>query len=544
MLDSLINLPAAIPSLWRSLHAGKKRRTANSRNCFANVENLEDRQLLSAANSVVEHGGVPRIINGTTTTGFPAVGMTTFTPTTGTATQASGTLIASQWVLTTATASKGLTTAGGTASIVLNGNTYTVDAITIYPKYYAGSVDFRQDIALWHLSTPVTDVTPLTVSATPIAASSTATIVGFGGTGTGTTGTNGTFGTKQTGTTKIERVSASQLVWKIDGNATTDAAFAPNDIGAPVLKLVGSSYQVYGLGSYSSTATGKKGTSVNATRTDIYLGWIDDVLDRPHATVTATDDYINLPDTVGTGNRKFTLTTSSPSASVSAKFHQYGDVDVFKVVTAANGYISFGVTNTSPSSNLLDLKLELLAADGTTVLFTSDDVSQTNLNSEFASYLDAGSYYVRVSTYADSQKGSYTLTVKANYDNVSDTMGSAKSLTPSSIGAFSTDVFINTTSDVDWFKFKANKSGKYQFDFVHTNPSSFDPVIDVYNSSGTLLAHNDDIGGSGANQLDARVTVLGLVSGQTYYLKLSGYVSLVSGLGSTGLGKLTGKKIG
>src|SRR5258708_2058720 len=119
MLNALINLPASIPSLFRSLQAGKKRRTVISRNCFISVENLEARELLSAANSVTDHAGVPRIINGTTTSSFTAVGLGTFTPTTGAVVQSSGTLISTQWVLTTASASKGLSTTGGTANIVL-----------------------------------------------------------------------------------------------------------------------------------------------------------------------------------------------------------------------------------------------------------------------------------------------------------------------------------------------------------------------------------------------------------------------------------------
>ena len=69
MLDSFLNLPAVFPSLWSSLNAGKKRRAVVSRNCFMSVENLEARELLSAANAPVEHG-VPRIINGTTTSNF------------------------------------------------------------------------------------------------------------------------------------------------------------------------------------------------------------------------------------------------------------------------------------------------------------------------------------------------------------------------------------------------------------------------------------------------------------------------------------------
>ena len=543
MLDSLINLPAAIPSLWSSLHRGKKRRAVVSRNCFATVENLEARQLLSAANSVVEHGGVPRIINGTNTSSFTAVGLATYTSASAVVTQSSGTLIDSQWVLTTGSASKGLTalTGGASASIVLGGVTYTVDEIVTYPKYVAGGLDYRQDIALWHLTTPVSGaVVPLAVSTTPFVAGGTATLVGFGGIGNSTTGSDGTVGTKQSATTKVERVSPSQLVWKLD---TTEGNFAPNDIGAPVLKLVGSTYQVFGLGTAHSTTTGAKGSTTYSTRTDLYVGWINNTLDRAHPTTAATDDYINTADTVGTTNRKITLNASTSTADFGGKFHQYGDIDVFKVVTQLNGYATFNLVNSTPSGQLLDLKLELLTDDGETVLFTSDDISASNLNSQIGTYLAVGTYYVRVSTYANSQKGAYRLTIKDNFDNVGDTLATAKSLTPSSLGAISTDVYINTTSDIDWFKFKANKSGKFQFDFTHTNPAAFDPVLEVFTAAGVSLGQNDDIGGVGANRLDARVTVNGLVSGTTYYVKLSGYVNALTGLGSTGLGKLAIRKI-
>lgn len=536
MLDSLLNLPTVIPNLWHSLHAGKKRRTAASRNCFLQVEGLEARELLSATNGG-EHGGVPRIINGTTTTNFTAVGALTFTPAVGTATQSTGTLIDSQWVLTSASASKGLTVgAGNTATVVLGGVTYNVDQVVNYPKYYAGSIDFKQDIALWHLTTAVdASITPLDFSRTPGVAKATVTLVGFGGTGTGTTGTDNIYGTKQFATTKIERVSASQLIWKLDSN--TEGTTSPTgDIGGPVLKLSNGVYTILGVASYHTTAAAKIGDTSYSTRVDLYAGWIDDVLGQDHPTTTVLDDYIDTADTVGTTNRKFTFTTTAYSADFGGKFHQYGDVDVFKVVTMANGYATFDLKNYAPSSQLLDVKLEILASDGTTVLQTSDDTSASNLNSYIGTYLDAGTYFVRVSTYADSQKGSYRLTMKDNFDNVGDTALTAKTLSPNSIGTVSSDIYMNSSTDVDWIKFKANVSGKFQFDFAHTNPGSFDPMIAVYAADGTtLLASNDDI--SLPTNLDARVTLTNIVSGTYYYVKLSGYA------GSTGLGKLTVKKV-
>lgn len=530
MFESLKNLPAAFPSFFRSLKAGQKRRQAAVRHGFAAIEGLEARELLSAANGH-EHG-VPRIINGTTTSNFTAVGQLTFTPTGAAAVQSTGTLIDTQWVLTAATASKGLTLTGGTASVVLGGTTYTVDQIVNYPKYAANGLDYRQDIALWHLSTAVNaSIVPLNVSATPATSGNTVTLVGFGGTGTGTTGSNHILGTKQTANTKVERISQTQLVWKLDNN--NEGTTADGDIGSPVLKQVGGVYQIFGVSAAHSTTTYKTGDLSYSTRTDVYTGWIEDVLGRAHTT-TGTDDYSNLPDLEGTGNRRFTFSSSTPYFDFGGKFENYGDVDVFKLVTQADGYMTLDLKNYGTTS-LLDTKLELLAADGTTVLATSDDLAATNLNSSIGTFLATGTYFVRVSAYNNEGKGSWRLTMRDNFDNVGDDAANAKTLTLNSISSVSADVYMNTTTDVDYFKFKANKTGTYQFDFSHTNPALFDPMIEVFNATGTSLGSNDDI--SLGVVLDARMTLTGITSGQYYYLKLTGFH------GSVGLGKLSIRKI-
>ncbi len=428
MLDSLINLPAFIPSLWRSLQAGKKRRTTISRTCFASVEDLEVRQLLSAANGNPERGGVPRIVNGTTTTDFAAVGALTFTPTIGSAVQSTGTLITSEWVLTSASASKGLTQTGGTATVILGGVTYTVDQIVTYPKYNASSVDYRQDIALWHVTTTVDPlIVPLEISYTKAVVGNTMTLVGFGKTGDGTTGATGAYGTKQTATTKLQAVTGTQLTYKLDNNL--EGITAAGDQGGPLLYSVNGDLKIFGVVSGQSTTTSKIGTTAYNTRVDLYGGWIDDTIGIDHPIVATVDDYVDTADIVGSTNRLFNVTTTTNSFSFRGKLSQFGDVDVFKVVTAADGLATLNLTNYAPTSGLLDTKLEILAADGETVLFTKDDNSATDLSSKLQTNLTAGTYFVRVSTYANAGKGEYNLSMTSEFAAVSNPNSNASSFT-------------------------------------------------------------------------------------------------------------------
>lgn len=534
MFNVLFNLPHAIPSLLSSLHRGKKRRVALPRHCCSSVEDLEARQLLSAANSVSDHAGVPRIINGTTTSSFTAVGQLTYTPTGGTAVGSTGTLIATQWVLTSATASQGLTTTGGAATVILGGVTYTVDQIVIYPKYNSTSIELKQDLALWHLTAAVPGtITPLAYTYTKPSANSTVTLVGFGLTGTGTTGaTAGTYGTKQTATTKLERVSPSILAWKLDSNS--EGTTAAGDNGSPILKNVSGVYTVVGIAAGHSTSTQKIGDLAYNTRVDLYAGWIDNTISRAHPAVTAVDDFIDTADTVGTTNRTFNLSSTATSFSVKGKLTQYGDVDVFKVVAATSGFATFTVTNNLASSQLFDTKLELLASNGTTVLFTTDDNTTTDFTSQFSTVLAAGTYFVRVSSYSNAFKGEYTLGGKVLLDNVGDTTGTAKTLTGTSLGVFSADVVINTTTDVDYYKITLTKTGTYQFDFTKKNPGTLDPTISVYTSAGVLIDTNDDYSSGIKN---SRLVLDGLTSGTVLYVKVSG----VSG--SVGLGQFSARKI-
>jgi hypothetical protein len=465
-------------------------------------------------------------------TDVTAVGQITYTPVTGAAIYSTGTLVGDQWVMTSASASKGLTT--GTGTFIIGGVTYTADEIHVYPKYNAASSgDYRQDIALWHLTAAVnSSIVPLAISTTPAAAGSTVTLAGFGSTAVGSSGL--VLGALQTENRKVDRISPAQLVWKL--NTSLELTTAAGDTGGAVLQSVGGVYQVVGIASTNVTTASKVGDTALNTRADVYIGWIDDVLSRTHAVLSTSDDNANQPDVISGVNKTSTLTVLKPTVQVTGNLENYGDVDVFKVVVAANGVVDLAVASLSPGTVLLDTNLTLIAADGTTVLATATDINPTaDLGSEINTYLTAGTYYVAVSGYANEAVGSYRLTLTANYDTGADTALTAKSLTPNSIGTVAAADYINTPTDVDFFKFVANKTGKFEFDFTNTNPSALDPVIEVFAADGTTsLGSNDNL--SSTNH-DARVTLTTITSGTTYYVKLS------SAGESTGLGQLTVKKV-
>jgi hypothetical protein len=462
-----------------------------------------------------------------------AIGQLTFTPTEGAAVFSTGALVDTQWILTAASASKGLTETGGTATVILGGVTYIVDNIEIYSKYSANSGgDYKQDLALWHITEAVPGtIAPLSIAATPAVAGKTVTLAGFGG--TALVEGEVVYDTLQSGTNKVDRVSPATLVWKLE--AAVELSTAAGDAGGAVLRAVGSTLEIVGIASpVSATTASAIGQFTYNLRTDLYLGWIEDTLERAHAVVSGADDFADEADTVGTSNKTFTFTTIKPTFEALGKLGTYGDVDVFKVIVAANGIMEFDLKSQSPTTQFLDTYLEILDSEGE-VLLTSDDVGASDLGSHITTYLAAGTYFARVSGFANQQKGTYRLTMTDNFDNVDGDAEGAKILTPNSIGTITTEVVINEPLDVDYFTFTAGADGKYQFDFEKASNSDLDGEIEVFDADGNSLAFNDDFNAPNRN---ARVTVTGITEGSVYFVKLNGY------LNSVGIGKLTIRRTG
>jgi hypothetical protein len=76
---------------------------------------------------------------------------------------------------------------------------------------------------------------------------------------------------------------------------------------------------------------------------------------------------------------------------------------------------------------------------------------------------------------------------------------------------------INNSTDLDYFKIVTTKSG-YLTIRVNALGGGLDPMVKVFNSSGRLVAQNDDYGGS----LNSRVQIK-VSAGKTYYIEAKGF---------------------
>ena len=101
---------------------------------------------------------------------------------------------------------------------------------------------------------------------------------------------------------------------------------------------------------------------------------------------------------------------------------------------------------------------------------------------------------------------SFSLELESN-----NTMGTADNITLSSGRRGS----ISTSTDIDWYKFTPSNSGKYRFDLINI-PQGEDYDLYLYDANGSLIAQS----GSTCNN---EFIVKALISGTTYYLKVSGF---------------------
>jgi hypothetical protein len=203
-------------------------------------------------------------------------------PSSGGGVYGSGALIANNYVLTAAHVTS---LAGPTWDFKLNGTTYR-GAWSQDPNWTTG--DFDHDIAVVRLKELVLDVTPASPYTGIAELTRTATIVGYGLTGTGLTGhVAGTAGTKRAGNNTIDSVSAYTMA--ADFDSPTDANVnamgsgtplnleymaAPGDSGGPVFINLGG-IRIAGITTGLSGAA-KYGDTVTMTRVSAFKTWITD----------------------------------------------------------------------------------------------------------------------------------------------------------------------------------------------------------------------------------------------------------------------------
>ncbi len=110
--------------------------------------------------------------------------------------------------------------------VLRGGQEYRTTKVYVHPNYNPNRLgqDGANDIAIYKLDRPVTNVTPTPINRTAPAVGQLLTLVGFGGGGTGTTGHTGDYGTKRVGTTPIDQVTAQTIFWNFDNNNESNTA--------------------------------------------------------------------------------------------------------------------------------------------------------------------------------------------------------------------------------------------------------------------------------------------------------------------------------
>ena len=293
-------------SSWQKLWTGHGRRRQielAQAGRFAPAETFEPRVVLSAV-SVSQSGAVQlhqqselavsaRIVNGTQTSDYPAVGLI------GESGDhfCTGTLIAPQYVLTAGHCAEGVGNTTGTFTV--GRQSYQTERVYLHPNYNRNAIgsDSANDIAIYKLSQQVVGITPMNIFRGIPQVGQLLTLVGFGGGGNGTTGTNGDFGIKRVGTTPIDKVSRTLISWNFDNN--TEANTAPGDSGGPAFVTVDGIKYIAGVTSGGDSPNASIGDHSFDTRVDAFAAWITSIagvtggggggVDLPTLNIVATD---------------------------------------------------------------------------------------------------------------------------------------------------------------------------------------------------------------------------------------------------------------
>ena len=188
-----------------------------------------------------------------------------------------------------------------------------------------------------------------------------------------------------------------------------------------------------------------------------------------------------------------------------------GDADWFRFVVTTAGQWTIASFDPAPGAGT-DVKAEMYAADGATVLATSDDVSDTDLNFRMIRTMAPGTYYLRV-TGVNGATGRYG--VRSSF-LLPDDFGDSSS-TASDLAIIGTRTgLLGVLNDQDWFRLTFTEAGVFRAISTGTT----DTMGAIYQADGTtLIAENDD-----ANFPDTNFGVAANIAGPgVRYLKVSGF---------------------
>ncbi|NGZ06279.1 MAG: hypothetical protein G8237_07975 [Magnetococcales bacterium] len=222
---------------------------------------------------------------------------------------------------------------------------------------------------------------------------------------------------------------------------------------------------------------------------------------RYTVSVANPDDFDSSVATTGR------LVVNAPTAT-RGKIERGGDRDWFAITLNAGTAYQLRAEGTTTLS-LSDPYLTLYNAQGRLITSNNNSGSGNNALIRYTPTL-TGTYYLGVRGDANTDRGFYTVSAVSadDYGGSSTTSGSL-----STTGTVRTGI-IERVGDEDWFAVTLNAGTSYS---VRLNRSTTDglnnPYLSLFNSSGVLIATNNDGGLNG----NARLVYTPLVTG-TYYV--------------------------
>jgi hypothetical protein len=213
------------------------------------------------------------------------------------------------------------------------------------------------------------------------------------------------------------------------------------------------------------------------------------------------------------------------NGAVTGTLEVAGDRDWFRVsLVAGTTYVINLQGQTAGGGTLEDPYLRVHNTAGA-VLAENDDI-QPGVNRDSQLVFQAqttGVYYFEAGAFNDGYTGTYRLSANSNSDDFANSLAdTAHPLGAVPVNGSHTGT-LEVTGDRDWFSIQVNAGTTYDVNLqgLHAGAGTLeDPYLRIHNSSGTLVAENDDID-LGINR-DSHLTFQATTTG-TYYIEAGAF---------------------